>query len=138
MSLKEFSYGIIPFSKQEKRWKILLVQHRSAKYWGFPKGHAESDETPKESAIRELFEETHLTTVRFLSDLPIEEHYNYTLHGQLINKTVHLFAAEVEGELKLQKEEIRDAQWFLIEEAAHKITYEADRSALSSACLTLD
>jgi bis(5'-nucleosidyl)-tetraphosphatase len=132
MSLKEYSYGIIPLSKHGHQWKVLLVQHGSAKYWGFPKGHPESGETPKESAARELFEETHLTIIRFLSDTPVEEHYNYTLRGQFISKTVYLFAAEVEGELKLQEEEIGDAQWFSLEEAQRKLTYEADRSALAS------
>lgn len=135
MSIKEFSYGIIPLSKQGKKWKVLLIQHSRAKYWGFPKGHPELGETPKESATRELFEETHLTIVRFFSDAPIEEHYHYTLHGQLINKTVYLFTAEVEGELKLQKEEISDARWFTIEEGLQKLTYETDKSALASVSL---
>lgn len=133
--LKEISYGIIPFSRQGKKWRVLLVQHGRSKYWGFPKGHPEAGETPKEAAVRELFEETHLTVVRFFSDIPIEEHYNYTLRGQFISKTVYLFAGEVEGELQIQEEEIGDAQWFSIEEAEHKLTYQADRSALSSACL---
>lgn len=130
--MKETSYGIIPFAKHANTWKVLLIQHSHAKYWGFPKGHPEAGETPKEAAARELFEETNMTIVRFLSDSTIEEHYNYTLRGQLISKTVYLFAAEVEGELKLQEEELSDAQWFTLEEASRKLTYEADRSALSS------
>lgn len=133
MRLKEFSYGIIPLSKQGEEWKVLLVQHSRAKFWGFPKGHAEKNEAPKESAQRELFEETHLKVVRFLSEAVIEENYSYTLRGQLIDKTVYLFVAEVEGELELQEEEISGAEWFSFEKAQHKLTYDADKSACLAA-----
>lgn len=133
MALKEYSYGIIPFQKQGKEWHVFLVQHSRAKYWGFPKGHSELGESPKEAAVRELFEETHLTVVRYFSDTPEEEHYNYTLRGQSINKTVYLFIAEVEGEVQLQVEEISAGQWFSIDEAMRKLTYEIDKSACLNA-----
>jgi bis(5'-nucleosidyl)-tetraphosphatase len=133
MALKEYSFGIIPFKKRENEWHVFLVQHGRAKYWGFPKGHAEQGESPKESAIRELFEETHLKVLRFISDTPVEEHYNYTLHGQFIDKTVYLFIAEVEGEVHLQAEEIGDGRWFSIENAIQKLTYDIDKSAFSNA-----
>ena len=88
MALKEYSYGIIPLQKQGDDWKVLLIQHSGARYWGFPKGHAELGESPKEAAVRELFEETSLKIVRFFSETPQEEHYQYTLRGELIFKTV--------------------------------------------------
>ena len=129
MVLKEYSYGIIPFQKFGNEWKVFLVQHGRAKYWGFPKGHAEGKESPKEAASRELYEETRLKIVRYFSDTPNEEHYHYMLCGRYIDKTVYLFAAEVEGEVHLQKEEVSGGDWLPIKEAIHKLTYEIDKSA---------
>lgn len=128
MAINEYSYGIVPLCKHEGEWKVLLVQHGRAKYWGFPKGHAESRETPKEAAIRELLEETNLNVVRFISESPQEEHYQYKLQGQLIHKTVSFFVAEVEGELQLQKEELSDSQWLGMTAALNRLTHDIDRS----------
>ena len=45
--------------------KILLVKNKKSEYvdnpksfWGFPKGHMEDGETPKDTAKREVMEET--------------------------------------------------------------------------------
>lgn len=127
MVLRENSYGIVPLRKQGDQWQVLLIQHSRAKYWGFPKGHAESGESPKEAAIRELREETNLNVVGFFSDTGIEEHYMFTLRGQLISKTVCFFAAEVDGELQLQKEEVSGGLWLDFQEALKKLTYPTDR-----------
>lgn len=133
MAIKEYSYGIVPLCKLEGNWKVLLIQHSHAKYWGFPKGHAEVGETPKEAATRELFEETNLKVVRFFSQSSQEEHYQYTLHGQLIDKTVLFFTAEVGGDLQLQEEEVSKALWLNQEEALKKLTYPLDKSVCSNA-----
>jgi bis(5'-nucleosidyl)-tetraphosphatase len=127
MSVREYSYGIVPLRKQGGQWQVLLIQHSRAKYWGFPKGHAEVGESPKETATRELKEETNLSVKHFLSDIGIEEHYMFTLRGQLINKTVCFFAAEVQGELQLQEEEVSGALWLDFEAALKKLTYPTDR-----------
>lgn len=128
MSITEYSYGIVPLRKHGGDWQVLLIQHSRAKYWGFPKGHAETGESPKEAAVRELFEETHLKVVRLFSESFFEEHYHYTLRGQLINKTVCLYVAEVTGELQLQVEEVSDGRWFNIQNAISHLTYEIDKS----------
>jgi bis(5'-nucleosidyl)-tetraphosphatase len=133
MAINERSYGIVPLRKQGNEWNVLLIQHSRALYWGFPKGHAEPGESPLEAANRELFEETHLKVVRFFSETPFEEHYNYKLHGQLINKTVSFFVAEVEGELLLQVEEVSGGEWFTVNEALQKLTYAIDKSVCRSA-----
>jgi bis(5'-nucleosidyl)-tetraphosphatase len=133
MTIHERSYGIVPLSKQENEWKIFLVQHEKAKYWGFPKGHAEQGEAPREAATRELLEETQLKIVRFLSEGSLEEHYHYTLRGQLISKTVCLFIAEVEGDPKLQEEEISDGRWFSLQDAVSALTYPTDKSVCREA-----
>lgn len=125
---KEHSYGIVPLRKKGEEWEVLLVYSSKSRYWGLPKGHADAGETPEEAAIRELQEETNLTVVRFLSDSVIEEHYEYSRQGDRIPKTVWFFVAEVEGELRLQTQEISESRWVSLKEAEDLLTYETDRS----------
>jgi len=47
---REFSAGGIVFNKEGK---VLITQHSSNHYWGFPKGHIEEGQTSKEAALRE-------------------------------------------------------------------------------------
>lgn len=131
-SIKEYSYGIVPLKRVEGEWQVLLIQHSSAKYWGFPKGHSESGESPREAAVRELQEETGLHIVKFLSESTFEEHYTYSLRSTLINKTVLFFIAEVDGELILQSHEVSGARWVPLAEAVKHLTYESDRSICQS------
>lgn len=125
---QEQSYGIVPLRKLKQSWEVLLVQHASAKYWGFPKGHPEEGESPRQAAERELLEETGLTVQRLLRESPYQEHYFFQKEKRLISKTVAYFPAEVEGKLQLQYKEISAAQWVPIEEACARLTYDTDRA----------
>lgn len=127
---QERSYGVVPLRRHGDTWQVFLVQHGKALYWGYPKGHAEGDETPQSAAMRELKEETSLEVKNFLCDTPFEEHYFFTLNGQKISKTVQLFAAEVTGTVCLQAAEIASGQWVPLKEAHTVLTYEADRQVL--------
>lgn len=130
---QEQSYGVVPLRRSNTFWEVLLVQHASAKYWGFPKGHLEKGESPQQTAERELREETGLTIQRLLSESPYQEHYFFRKEQQLISKAVAYFPAEVTGELQLQYKEISAAQWVPIEEACASLTYETDRAVCRQA-----
>lgn len=122
----DHSYGIIPLIKMEKqeKWLALTVQNRHSHYWGFPKGHPMPGEAPKEAASRELFEETGLTVVRFLSDKSFKENYTFYQKGRKIKKTVCYFLAEVKGALKLEVDEITDGKWIALDLLEDQMTFE--------------
>lgn len=111
-------YGIVPLRREANEWTVLLVFHRKG-FWGLPKGHGEAGETPQQSAVRELFEETGLHIVEFLSWLPFEEHY--TVNDE--PKIVSYYAALVAGEIVLQAEEIEHAQWMSLSTAIAQATF---------------
>lgn len=133
----EVSYGIIPLQKQGDGWFVLLVQHSSSHYWGFPKGHAEGEESPKEAATRELKEETNLDIEKFLSESIFEEHYQFYFRGKHIDKTVWYFAAEVSGTIQLQQREVGDSKWVPLHEAKEHLTYETDKTVICNAIALL-
>lgn len=126
MKLEE-SYGIVPLRRHGNTWEVFLVQHSRALFWGYPKGHAEGQETPLGSATRELKEETGLEIKRLLRDSPFEEHYYFTIKGTKVSKTVLLFAAEVSGIIQLQATEISDGKWVPLNDAPTVLTYPTDR-----------
>lgn len=64
------AFIINPYTK-----KILLVKHKKNKRWTQPGGHMEHNETPEETALREVYEETGLR-VRLLGErFPREEDF---------------------------------------------------------------
>lgn len=59
----ERSAGVVLIRDQESQCRCLLL--RAYRYWDFPKGKIEPDETPLEAAIREVGEETGIQRLTF-------------------------------------------------------------------------
>lgn len=127
----EESFGVIPLRKQKDSWEVFIIQHSKGHYWGFPKGHAEEDETPIEAAYRELKEETNLDPVGALRTDPFVEQYQFTLKGERISKRVSYFLTEVTGDVVLQNAEISNGIWLSVEGAIDKVTHSEGKSILS-------
>ncbi len=133
----EESFGVIPLRKQNGCWEVFIIQHNKGHYWGFPKGHAEEDETPIEAAYRELKEETNLDPVGAIRTDPFTEQYQFTLKGERISKRVSYFLTEVTGNVVLQNEEISKGIWLPVEEAIEKVTHSEGKSILSQVVIIL-
>lgn len=125
--MEEKSFGIIPVQKAKGKWQVFLIKSRRSGHWGFPKGKPNPGETPADSAIRELKEETGLALERFLTKEPLLEQYEYFFKGKSIAKTVYYFPAIVHGRIRLQSKEVVEGNWFPIQEAVAKITYPGTR-----------
>lgn len=126
-SMKEVSYGIVPLIRKGGVWNVLLVKHHSGDHWGFPKGHPIGGEDPKETAIRELLEETGLKVLRFLVDDDITEKYSFVRKGVSVSKSVTYYIAEVSGDIFLQFEELCGGKWVPLFEAESHITFPESR-----------
>lgn len=118
----EHSYGIIPCRWVTDHWEFFLVRLHAG-HWGFPKGHAEKEETPLQTAERELLEETGLRVLKQLDQKTFTECYRFTHQGELINKSVTYYLAEVEGEVVTQEIEIYQSGWVLPAELENKVSF---------------
>ena len=127
----EISYGIIPLKFIEGIWHIFLIQHIGGNHWGFPKGKPQENESPKDSAIRELKEETGLTPAKFLVEDPFIESYHFYRNHQEIQKKVHYYLVQVEVYISLQQDEIADGRWFLFKEAYSRISFDESKFIFS-------
>ncbi len=119
---EEIAYGIIPLSKNHT--EVLIIQHAKGAYWSFPKGHEEPDESPQQTAKRELHEETGLIVLNFLNYPPLHEDYTFVRDGQNIHKSVTYFIAEVSRDLHLQEGEVLDAKWCPLSDLENLMTFE--------------
>lgn len=55
------SCGAVIYRKSGEKLEYLSVKSKTNGYWGFPKGRIEEGESEKETAIREVLEETGLS-----------------------------------------------------------------------------
>lgn len=124
------SYGVVPIIFDENTPKVFLIQNKNGVFWGFPKGHAEANETPKQAALRELKEETTLEYIRDIFDKPFIEKYSFIIDGFSVKKTVIYFVLETTKEYHLEEKEILDGGWFTFEQAKKKLTFPESISLL--------
>jgi bis(5'-nucleosidyl)-tetraphosphatase len=122
------SYGIIPLYKDYDGYKVLIVQNGKGGHWGFPKGTPEGDETPMQTAVRELYEETGIQEkdIRIQNDPVFIEQYSFEKDGIIYDKTNTYHVGYVD-EMTIGKDldEITAAQWLLIEETKKIFKYPA-------------
>ena len=125
----EKSCGAVIFRKAEG-WNVLLIRHTKGRHVSFPKGHVEPGETESQTAEREILEETGLR-VRVDKRYRAENRYNIRPD---IQKLAVIFAALTDqAEITPQPEEIAEAFWLPVDEAAARLTYERDRKILRDA-----
>jgi len=115
----EKSYGIIPCRHSSKGWEFLLIEDFRGN-WGFPKGHPELGEEAKETATRELEEETSL---RIKQWLPHPPHTHRYIYDKTHEKEVTLFFAAVEGTLTVMEGEIKQGRWVSVDEGEKLATF---------------
>lgn len=120
---KVTGYGIVPLRRSSNGWHIFII-HRTKGFWELPKGHPEKNESPLETAKRELFEETGLQVVKVLAEEPLSIHYEYEEAENIIAKEVFYFLAEVKGEVMLQSEEVNEGQWIPFDQVEKLLTFE--------------
>ena len=125
----EKSCGAVIFRKDDE-WNVLLIRHAKGRHISFPKGHVEPGETESQTAEREIREETGLK-VRVDRRFRAENRYNIRPD---IQKLVVIFAATTDQETLIpQPEEIAEAFWLSVEDAAARLTYERDRKIMRDA-----
>lgn len=124
--VRETTSGGIIFrrNKQSGKLEILLIQDAKNR-WTIPKGHVEANEEPKETAEREIREETGLQEMRVFNWLG-KVNFRYRRGGTLVLMTMHIYLVQGQGETdQLQPEDwLNDIRWFPAHVAIDKIAYD--------------
>jgi 8-oxo-dGTP pyrophosphatase MutT (NUDIX family) len=98
--------------------------------WSLPKGHIEDGETPEMAAIREVAEETGITS-EISRALGVIDFW-FMAGGKRIHKTVHHYLfKEVGGLLAPQLEEVDEVGWFPLEEIVSMLAYPDEKKLIA-------
>ncbi|CAB4771455.1 unannotated protein [freshwater metagenome] len=110
------------------------IDHKDASgkriLWSLPKGHIEEGETPEQAAIREVAEETGITS-SITKSLGVIDFW-FMAGGKRIHKTVHHFLfSEVGGVLTPQVSEVDEVSWFPLSEIVDRLAYPDEKKLIA-------
>lgn len=109
---------------------ILMIRHRPGGYRSFPKGHVEPGETERETAIREVMEETSAR----ITILPDFRQVVYYAPAPAVEKEVVYFLASTDRpSIQPQHGEIAQVEWIPLMMAEEHLTHENDKRVLRAA-----
>lgn len=135
----DFSYGVIPIRRIRDEWQVFLIHQYSRigdnSYWILPKGHADAGETPLQTAVRELKEETGLVAKDILEEPKFTLEYTFMFEGTQILKTVLFFIGVVDAAAVpvLDESEVREAGWYSLKDAADRLEYQGTKHMFAEA-----
>lgn len=124
--LYEKSCGAVILYKDKatNEFSILLVKNHNGRFYSFPKGHVELRENEKQTAVREVKEETDLD-VEILDGF--REVSDYCPFGKIRKRVVFFLASAKSNRIKIQESEIDSYTWVPLKEAEKGCTYDNDR-----------
>lgn len=130
-----FSAGGVVIRHRQSGPELVLGRRRHdgrGAIWSLPKGTPDGDETPEETALREVAEETGLQ-VRILDTIG-DIHYRFVRGGRRIDKTVHYYLMEATGgDLAEHDHEFEAVRWVEVAEAETLMRFATERDILARA-----
>ena len=131
----EKSCGAVVFrreriSRKKEKAYVLIIKHVGRGHGSFPKGHMESGESEKMTAVREVFEETNVS-ININESFRCSVRYNPRPGTE--KEVVYFLAFTKQNETKPRPGEIAYAEWVGIEEAENCLYHDNDKAVLREA-----
>jgi 8-oxo-dGTP pyrophosphatase MutT (NUDIX family) len=135
---REFSAGGVLVRRLQGRWMFAAIRPAGKKpgVWALPKGNLDQGEDPRDTAVREVLEETGA------SGRPVEKlgdvRYTYTWAGERIFKIVSFFLLRYTsgrlGDLPPETaHEVEEVRWLPLEEGPKLLAYGGERQMAEKA-----
>ena len=135
---REFSAGGVLVRRLNGRWMVAAIRPAGKQpgLWALPKGNIGRGEDPRETAVREVLEETGARgrLVEKLGDV----RYVYTWRGERIFKVVSFFLLRYSGGRlgdlpPATAHEVDEARWLPLDEAPKLLAYGGERQMVEKA-----
>ncbi|MGY5883133.1 NUDIX hydrolase [Modestobacter lacusdianchii] len=108
------------------------TDRRGRLLWSLPKGHIEQGETPEDTAVREVAEETGIIG-EVVAPLGIIDFW-FVADGRRVHKTVHHFLLRaVGGALSDADIEVTEVAWVPLTELGGRLAYADERALVERA-----
>lgn len=127
--MKEKSCGSIIFKYDEEKLLFLVIK-QTLGHFSFPKGHVEESESEKDTALREVKEETGFD-ISFVGDF--REVITYCPKPRVLKDVVFFLGNVIDGVMTPQKDEVSLIEWLSYEDALKVVTYDDDKNVLKKA-----
>lgn len=122
--VREPTAGGVVYRKVKDGVEILLIQDSKGR-WTIPKGHIEEGENPRQTAEREIREETGLAKMKVGPWLG-KINFRYRRANSLVLMTTEIFLVQADGKTDNIKPEkwMTNIKWMKAHDALDKIEYE--------------
>lgn len=127
--MKEKSCGCIIFKYDEEKLLFLVIK-QTLGHFSFPKGHVEESESEKDTALREVKEETGFD-ISFVGDF--REVITYSPKPRVLKDVVFFLGSVIDGVMTPQEDEVSLIEWLSYEDALKVVTYDDDKNVLKKA-----
>lgn len=127
----EKSCGAVVFTRMGDEIRYLLISNLEGIY-GFPKGHAEGVETERETALREVYEETRLR-IDLIDGFRTMDEHPIPKKKDTIKQIVYFLGSFEDQRVVYQKEELSGAWLVGFEEAMGLFQFESSKRILKEA-----
>lgn len=125
----EKTCGSVLFIRKNGIKNYLLIKNDSG-HIGFPKGHIEENETEKQTAEREVLEETGLVID---VDVKTRQYYSYIKDNEVLKHCVYFCNEFFTDNIKLQENEVFGSWLVPYNEAMELLNYPQDKVILKKA-----
>lgn len=132
-TVEETSAGGVVLDEARQRVALIgRLDRRGRLLWSLPKGHIEGEETPEQTAVREVCEETGLRA-SVLQPLGTIDYW-FVADDRRIHKTVHHFLLQAHThELSDEDVEVTEVAWVDIDELEERLAYADERRLVRKA-----
>ncbi len=129
---KQFSAGGVVYRRTDGDIEVVLCGRERPATWNLPKGTPDPGETPGQTALREVREETGLD-VHIVSDLGHIEYW-FSKPGARVHKRVQFYLMQATGgSTEAHDPEFDRVTWFPREEALRTLTHPNEAAIVTRA-----
>lgn len=133
---EQVSSGGVAFRAGSAETEVALISVGKENRWQLPKGLVDADETPETTAVREVKEETGLST-EVIKKLDTISYWYVGNKGEQrvrFHKLVHFYLmAYLTGQINEHDWEVNEARWVPLGQALKMLHFKSERQVLDKA-----